>query len=177
MPGKEVKAFLGLGSNVGNRVSHLQEAVRELAACEDIELVAASAVYESEAHTLKDAESQSPYLNAVAAMWTHLSPHELLEVCLSIERQRGRRRKEGLRWEPRTLDIDILAYGAERLESEVLTIPHPRLGERAWVLRPWADIAPSFCVPHPYSSTVAGLLSACMDTAALEKTPHVLLDS
>ena len=135
-----------------------------------------SSVYESEAHTLDGGDSQDAYLNAVAWLKGDLSPVEMLELCLALELERGRARQLGVRWEPRTLDLDILAFGNIQSSSKLLTIPHPNLSERRFVLDPWNEIAPDFVVPPPFGESVADLLAKCEDLAGLHKTAYQLLD-
>ena len=103
-------------------------------------------------------------------------PTQLLAVLHASERMAGRdRRKEG-RWGSRTLDLDILAFGAYCVKTRELTIPHRRLAERRFVLMPWQDIAPDFKVSAPFNKTVAELLVSCDDEAELAKTSLELLD-
>lgn len=115
------------------------------------------------------------YLNAVMQVETPLSPEALLEICQAIERSAGRERREDTpRWAPRLLDLDLLTYGRQTIDTATLTVPHPRLAERRFVLQPWADIAPNLYVPAPFDDTVQHLLDRCPDTAALRQTPHAL---
>ena len=126
------RAFLGLGSNLGDRRKNLREAV---AAIPDV--VAVSRVYETAPVGGPD---QGPYLNIVVRLETEHSPRELLEICR--EREAEARRVRTVRWGPRTLDVDVLLYGDVRIESDELTVPHPRMWERRFVLAPLSDIAP-----------------------------------
>ena len=161
---------------MGDRQSHLKWALKELGLFDGIVLYRMSSVYESEAHTLDGSESQDAYLNAVVWLQASISPVEMLELCLALELDRGRARQQGVRWEPRTLDLDILAFGDVQYTSKLLTIPHPNLAERRFVLEPWNEIAPGFVVPSPFGESVANLLAKCEDFAGLEKTPFQLLD-
>jgi 2-amino-4-hydroxy-6-hydroxymethyldihydropteridine diphosphokinase len=170
--GASVDAFIALGANLGERIEQIRSAVERLAAHPAIEVRATSPVYESEAHTLDDGEEQPPYLNAVAHVRTTLAPEALLGVCQRIERAAGRTRDR--RWAPRQLDLDLLMVGRITRRTERLTLPHPRLAERRFVLQPWADIAPNLYVPAPFENTVAALLERCPDTADLALTDHVL---
>ncbi|MCU1458045.1 MAG: 2-amino-4-hydroxy-6-hydroxymethyldihydropteridine diphosphokinase [Actinomycetia bacterium] len=131
------RAFLGLGSNLGDRLGYLQLAVDGLAASPGVELVAVSPVYET---APVGGPEQPDYLNAVAEVETTLSARELLAVANAIEAEGERVRKE--RWGPRTLDIDVLLVGDERHDTSELTVPHPRMSERGFVLAPLADLAP-----------------------------------
>jgi 2-amino-4-hydroxy-6-hydroxymethyldihydropteridine diphosphokinase len=131
------RAYLALGSNVGDREAHLQGAVSGLAATPGIEVCAPSGVYET---TPVGGPPQPDYLNAVVAIETTLSSRALLEVAKRLEREAGR--VPGERWGPRSLDVDVLLVGDERVDEPDLVVPHPRLYERAFVLVPLADVAP-----------------------------------
>lgn len=158
--------YLGLGSNREDRRAHLQSGVDGLSAQEGVLVTAASPVYESEAHTVRPDESQPAYLNAVLEVETTCSPEALLQATQEVEGAEGRRRSSR-RWAPRVLDIDLLAYDAVVRDEEDLVLPHPRLAERRFVLRPWADLAPDFVVPHPFEQTVRELLERCPDSASI----------
>ena len=132
-----VRAFLALGSNLGDRLEHLQRAVDAVATTEGVGLVAVSRVYETAPVGGPDQDS---YLNAVVAIDTGLSPHELLSLAQSLEQDAARVRVE--RWGPRTLDVDILLFDDARVDDADLTIPHPRMWERGFVLAPLRDVAP-----------------------------------
>lgn len=135
------RAALALGSNLGDRLATLQGAVDELAAADGVRLVAVSPVYETE----PVGPPQPDYLNAVVVAEVALSPRSLLELALATEERFGRVRDQ--RWGPRTLDVDVLAIGDLTLDEPDLQVPHPRAGERAFVLRPWADVDPDFALP------------------------------
>lgn len=167
-------AFLALGSNLGNRVAHLQAAVDALAGEEEVDVVAASPVYETEAHTVRPDEEQPAYLNAVVKCRTSCSPETLLDLAKSLEAARGRD-FDARRWAPRPLDVDLLTVGACTRQSSRLTLPHPRLADRRFVLRPWADLAPNLVVPSPFDESVSVLLDRCTDAGALVRTPHTLI--
>lgn len=134
-----MRAFLGLGSNLGDRERHLRDAVAALP-----DVVALSPIYETD--PVGGPSAQGRYLNAVVELDTDLSPHELLEVCQRLEAAAGRVRSE--RWGPRTLDVDVLLVGELTVDDPALTVPHPRMWERAFVLMPLADLAPDL-VPDP----------------------------
>ena len=158
--------FVGLGANLGDRLRALRRAVAGLDAHPQVEVAAVSPVYETSAHTLPPHAPQPPYLNAAARLRTTLSPEELLAFAHTLEAAAGRRRADVPRWSPRPLDLDLLIYGeVQRGEGEPggLVLPHPRLGERRFVLGPLADLAPNFYVPPPFSATVADLLARCPD--------------
>ncbi|MBZ9935318.1 2-amino-4-hydroxy-6-hydroxymethyldihydropteridine diphosphokinase [Mesorhizobium sp. BR1-1-16] len=136
-----VEAFLGLGSNLGDRHTLLQAAVDALAAADGVMIRAASPIYETPPW---GPVPQGPYLNACLAVETSLPARALLDLSLAIEREHGRER--AIRWGPRTLDIDLLAYGDVAIGEPGLVVPHPRMSERAFVLVPLADIAPRLVI-------------------------------
>ena len=168
--------FIGLGSNVGNRLDHLRWAVSAINRHQRLEVIKGSSIFESEAHTWDDHKAQDAYFNAVLMMKGTLAPDELLQFCLLVERQRGRLRSEGAWWEPRTLDLDVLAFGSTVLSKDDLVIPHPRIHMRQFVLQPWSEIAPGFIIPDPYNKSVVTLLAECTDAACIDKTAYQLLD-
>lgn len=127
-----VRAFLGLGSNIGDRRAILREAVAAIP-----ELVAVSPVYETEP---VGGPEQDAYYNVVVELVTTRSPHELLELCRELEQTAGRVRR--IRWGPRTLDVDVLLVGDQVVDEEELTVPHPRMTERNFVMAPLLDLAP-----------------------------------
>lgn len=131
------RAFLGLGSNLGDRLAHLQRAIDALAATSGIQVVAVSAVYET---APVGGPSQDDFLNAVLAVDTDLLPHDLLAAAMHAEQLEERVRT--VRWGPRTLDVDLLLYGDEHIDTPDLEIPHPRMHERGFVLAPLRDVAP-----------------------------------
>jgi 2-amino-4-hydroxy-6-hydroxymethyldihydropteridine diphosphokinase len=131
------RAYLGLGSNLGDRGAWLQGAVDGLAATDGITVAAVSPVYETDP---VGGPEQPEYLNAVVAVDTDLSPRQLLEVAQRLEDEAGRVREE--RWGPRTLDVDVLLVGEEDVDEPDLVVPHPRLYERAFVMVPLADVDP-----------------------------------
>jgi len=148
------RAAVALGSNLGDRAATLAAAVADVAAQEGVEVVASSGVYESA--PVGGPADQPAYLNAVVVVETDLTAAGLLMVLQQIETAHGRRRVE--RWGPRTLDLDLLAFGALRSDAPQLTVPHPRARERAFVLVPWAQVDPTFEVPG--LARVADLLAA-----------------
>jgi 2-amino-4-hydroxy-6-hydroxymethyldihydropteridine diphosphokinase len=131
------RAYLGIGSNLGDRLAYLQGAVDFLAAVDGVQVVAVSPVYETDP---VGGPPQDDYLNAVVAVNTELDPHALLAACNAAEAAAMRRRD--VRWGPRTLDVDVLTYDDRVLDDPDLTIPHPRLAERSFVLAPLHDLAP-----------------------------------
>jgi 2-amino-4-hydroxy-6-hydroxymethyldihydropteridine diphosphokinase len=140
-----VIAFVGLGSNLGDREAQLAGAVRALASTPEVEIGAGSRVFETEA---VGPAGQGHYLNAVLQVTTRLPPRVLLDRLLAIERAAGRvREQERVRWGPRCLDLDLLLYGALCLRELGIEIPHPRLHERGFVLEPLCDLAPGLIHP------------------------------
>jgi 2-amino-4-hydroxy-6-hydroxymethyldihydropteridine diphosphokinase len=131
------RAYLALGSNLGDRLAHLQFAVDALAAATDVRVVDVSRVYET---APVGGPAQDAFLNAVVALDTDLAPHALLVLAQRIETDAHRVRVE--RWGPRTLDVDILVYDDVESADPVLTLPHPRMWERGFVLAPLRDVAP-----------------------------------
>ncbi len=141
-------AYLGLGSSLGDRREHLRRALRALnAPGAKVRVRAVSPIYESPHLGLQagDAERFPPHLNCVARIETTLEPLELLAATQAVETL-GQRQRD-TRWGPRTIDIDILLYGALELRSARLILPHPGLAERAFVVRPLADLAPDLGLP------------------------------
>src|SRR5262245_41778522 len=136
---RERRAYLGLGSNLGDRRAHLQAAVDALAAEPRLTVVAVSAVYES---APVGGPPQDDYLNAGVAVDTTLDARGLLGVARRAEDRQ--RRVRGERWGPRTLDVDVLLVGDEQVDEPDLQVPHPRMTARAFVLVPLADVAPEW---------------------------------
>jgi 2-amino-4-hydroxy-6-hydroxymethyldihydropteridine diphosphokinase len=146
-------ALIGIGSNLGDRAAHLDHARCALAVIPQTTLLAFSDVYETEP---VGPAGQSPYLNAAASLDTELDPEALLAHLRAIEHSAGRVRHE--RWGPRTLDLDLLLYDDRILHTDDLTVPHPRMTERWFVLKPLADIAPDTL--HPIANkSIAQLLA------------------
>jgi len=139
-------AYVGLGSNLGHPRRRLARALRSLAQLPRTRLVAASGSYISA--PIGTDEAQPDYVNAVAMLRTALGPGAMLRQLSAIEHRLGRRRAPGKRRNaPRVLDLDLLLYGQRRLSGSRLTVPHPRMHERAFVLRPLLDIAPAVTIP------------------------------
>ena len=137
-------AFVGLGSNLGEREATLWKALEGLGATEGIEVVAVSSFRETDPVGKVD---QPRFVNAAAALETSLRPRELLERLLDVERSLGRDRAVEERWGPRTLDLDLLLYGGETIDEPGLEVPHPRLAERAFVLEPLLELDPDLRLP------------------------------
>ncbi|NNC41520.1 MAG: 2-amino-4-hydroxy-6-hydroxymethyldihydropteridine diphosphokinase [Acidimicrobiia bacterium] len=134
------RAAIGLGSNLGDRTRLIQNAVSAIAQCGHS--IRMSSLYETDPIGGPD---QGPYLNAVVTIETDLPPVTLLERCFEIERSAGRER--GDRWGPRTLDLDLLLYGDAAIDEEGLTVPHPRMTERRFVLEPLIEVWPDAVLP------------------------------
>jgi 2-amino-4-hydroxy-6-hydroxymethyldihydropteridine diphosphokinase len=137
------RAYIGLGANLGEREASLQTALERLAASRDVDVIAASSVRETDPVGYTD---QPRFLNAAAAVETTLGARELLDRLLEIERELGRTR-EGPRFGPRTIDLDLLLYGDESVDEPGLHVPHRRLHERKFALDPLAELDPRLVVP------------------------------
>lgn len=136
------RAYIGLGSNEGERLENLKSGAAALAAADDVVVVGKSGVYDSEPVGLTD---QPDFLNAVVAVETTLDPYQLLSLVHKIELDHGRQRIT--RWGPRTLDLDILLFGDLEQDDPKLLIPHPRLKERRFVLEPLLEVDPDVRLP------------------------------
>ena len=132
-------AYLGLGSNVGDRLATLRAVRDALDAHEQVNVEATSTIYET---APVGGVEQPQYLNMVLRVATTLSPRDLLRLGHRLEAEHGRDRASEVRWGPRTLDIDLLLYGDETIDDPGLVVPHPRLTERAFVLVPLAEVMP-----------------------------------
>lgn len=141
-PRGEVFAFLGLGSNLGDRLDNLQRAVDLLDDDDATRVEAVSSVYETEP---VGGPEQGPYLNIALRVATRRSPRRLLRLCNEVEAALGRVREE--RWGPRTVDVDVLLYGERVLRTPRLEVPHARMTERAFVLVPLMEVAPGLRLP------------------------------
>ena len=163
-----VLAYVGLGSNLDGPAAQLRLALAEFTQLQDTRLVAASPLYKSAPLGLRN---QPDYINAAAALATRLTPLVLLHALQAIEVRHGRRR-DGPRWGPRTLDLDLLVYGQACMQTPELTLPHPGIPERSFVLYPLADIAPGLVIPG--HGTVETLRERCdpHTIAALREMTH-----
>lgn len=142
----ELPAVLSLGSNLGDREATLRRAVADIAALPGVSVLAASGLVETAAVKLDGVDTDAPaYLNAVVTIRTSLAPEQLLTALGAIEQEHGRVRD--VRWGDRTLDIDIVDFGGLRVDTERLTLPHPRAAERGFVLVPWLQIDPHAALP------------------------------
>jgi len=148
--------YIGLGSNLGRRKKNIAAALNALQAARDIEVETVSPLYETE--PVGGPDDQDLFINAAARLRTSLAPHRLLAVCLNVEETLGRKR--AIRWGPRTIDIDILLFDDQIIDDEALTIPHPDMHRRRFVLEPLGDIAAD--ITHPVlGQSIRQLLDAC----------------
>ena len=148
------RCFIGLGSNLEDPISQVSDALKELAHIPNTRVINQSRLYRSDP---VGPAGQPDYINAVAELHTELSPIELLDALQSIEQAHQRRRL--VRWGPRTLDLDILLVDRELIVTERLTVPHPYMHEREFVLYPLAEIAPDLLLPN--GESLSTLLARC----------------
>jgi 2-amino-4-hydroxy-6-hydroxymethyldihydropteridine diphosphokinase len=158
-PRQPVRAHLALGSNVGDPIASLRAAAEAIGRLASTRIAARSRIYRTPPWGKTD---QDPFANAALAIDTQLEPLALLEACLAIETELGRVRRE--RWGPRVIDIDVLAYGDTRRTGGRLTLPHPAMAERAFVLVPLKDVAPGF----ELDGVPIDRLLARLDTSGIE---------
>jgi len=137
-----MRVFVSLGSNIGDRENYLLNAIKLLGETDKIKVIRCSRIYE----TLPEGKTdQRDFLNCVVELQTFLNPADLLRTLHEIENRLGRTRTE--KWSPRTIDLDILAFGNEKIETDELSIPHKLMTQRRFVLEPLMEIAPDFIVP------------------------------
>ncbi len=136
-------AYVGIGSNLGDRLENLRAAVRDLAGTPNVRVVRSSNVYET---SPVGGPEQGDFLNAVVEISTELEPHALLEALQRIENELGRVRAD--RFGPRTIDLDLLLYGNEEIDDPDLTVPHPRMRERAFVVVPLTELGAVDALPN-----------------------------
>jgi 2-amino-4-hydroxy-6-hydroxymethyldihydropteridine diphosphokinase len=139
-----VRAYVGLGSNLGEREATLREALTRLSELDGVAVVAVSSFRETDPVGNAD---QPRFVNAAAELETSLGPRELLDRLLEVERSLGRDRSREERWGPRTVDLDLLLYGDETVGEPGLEVPHPRLAERTFVLEPLVELDPGLRLP------------------------------
>ena len=156
----DVIAYAALGANLGDRAENLSSAMKLLDGTDGIRVLRASRFIENP--SVGGPADSPPFLNAVAELRTRLPPAELLERFLQVERALGRVRGE--RWGPRVIDLDLILYGSQIIRSPALTIPHPRMHEREFVLAPLAEVAPG--VVHPVLQKSAREMLAAFVAAA-----------
>lgn len=163
-----VTAYLGLGSNIGDRAAHLQEAILRLGGRSGITVTAVSPVYET---APVGPISQPRFFNAACEIRTIRDPLDILAVCLDIETELGRERK--IAWGPRIIDIDLLLYGSRVINDDRLIVPHPRMIDRGFVLVPLADIAAT--VRHPLDGRTIGEIAAQADRSGMNHRTDIVL--
>ena len=147
------RVFISLGSNVGDRLANIQQAVSLLSMTDKIKIVKSSSFYETEPWGNKN---QTWFVNAAVALDTELSPVELLKLCQSVEMQLGRNRVNQEKWSERTIDIDILMYDNLIMSNDILSIPHPYMHKRAFVLVPMLEVKSDLV--HPvFKKTISEL--------------------
>jgi 2-amino-4-hydroxy-6-hydroxymethyldihydropteridine diphosphokinase len=151
-------AYIGVGSNLDEPRDQVRQAILELKELPDCVVTAVSALYQSAPMGPQD---QPDFINAAVAMLTHMTPHQLLDALQIIEDDHGRRR-DGQHWGPRTIDLDLLVFGGMRISDKVLTVPHPGIRERNFVLLPLCELAPQLIVPGV--GTVTALTDAVLSS-------------
>ncbi|MBC8128915.1 MAG: 2-amino-4-hydroxy-6-hydroxymethyldihydropteridine diphosphokinase [Rhizobiaceae bacterium] len=158
------RALLGLGGNIGDPEANMRAALQAIDARDETSVVAVSRLY----HTPPWGKTDQPlFFNACAAVETTLGPRALLDVCLATER--GLKRERAERWGPRTIDLDVLDHGGMPYEDAELTLPHPRMGQRAFVLVPLLEIAPGLIVDgRAIEEVIAGLDVKGIDPASAD---------
>ncbi|WP_019936665.1 2-amino-4-hydroxy-6-hydroxymethyldihydropteridine diphosphokinase [Bordetella sp. FB-8] len=160
-PPASIRAYIGLGSNLGDSGATLRAALQEISALPDVQACTASPFYRS-----APVDASGPdFVNAVASLDTTLAPLQLLDRLQAIEQKHGRKRP--YRNAPRTLDLDLLLYGEVSMSTQRLILPHPRMHERAFVLRPLRDLAPSAALPR---GSLDALIAGIADQA-IERLP------
>ncbi len=159
-----IRAYVALGANLGHPAATVRAALAALSGIPEATLVAASSLYRTAPLGLKH---QPDFINAVAAVDTTLAPLALLEALFAIEARFGRSRS--VKNAPRTLDLDLLLYGESRLDEARLTLPHPRMHERAFVLVPLAELAPECRIPG--RAALSELLALCRDQGVVRLEP------
>jgi 2-amino-4-hydroxy-6-hydroxymethyldihydropteridine diphosphokinase len=163
-----VRAYVGLGANLGDREATLRRAVDDIDKAEGIEVVAVSTWRETEPWGPVE---QPPFLNGAAALETDLDARALLDVLLDVERRLGRERRVGERWGARLIDLDVLLYGDVVVDEPGLVVPHPHLHERRFALEPIAELDPDAVVPG--RGTVSELLRRLDDGRPPEQADAV----
>ena len=142
----KTRAVLALGSNLGDRKQHLKDALSEIAKLPSTKLLATSSFLETVAITeVGEDQSRPSYLNAVAIVETELNAEKLHQLTSEIENSLGRVRET--KWQDRTIDVDVITFGSEVVDSENLVIPHPRAHQRLFVLKPWFELEPEAEIP------------------------------
>jgi len=157
-----MKLYIGIGSNIGDRFLHIQKAIREVGLIPGTTLIRVSSIYETEPFGYMN---QNWFYNAVLELQTELDPYYLLESTQAIENRLGR--EKTIKWGPRRIDLDLLAYDGIIVKSDRLILPHPHMSIRKFVLVPLAEIAPFFI--HPvYNYTIWYMLGRCPEEKVLK---------
>ncbi len=163
------RVFLGLGSNLGDRLASLRSACRRIDSLAGTHVIHASSIYETEPFGVKE---QPDFLNAVIEIETSLTAANLHKKLKEIEREAGRIERQ--KWGPRELDIDILYFASQKLRTERLTIPHPGNEQRRFVLEPLAELSPGFTDPQS-GLTISAMLERCGDHGSVRKYAEELI--
>jgi 2-amino-4-hydroxy-6-hydroxymethyldihydropteridine diphosphokinase len=166
-----VVAYIAVGANLGDRRRNIEEAVRTLGLTHGVRVTRVSSLLENPA--VGGPAGSPDFLNGVVEVETTLGPHALLHVLLDIERSMGRQRNE--RWEPRVIDLDLVLYGDQIIQTLNLVIPHPRMHERRFVLKPLAELAPD--VVEPVAGITIRELLADLDTPEQDDAPDAAADA
>ncbi|MDY0212376.1 MAG: 2-amino-4-hydroxy-6-hydroxymethyldihydropteridine diphosphokinase [Desulfuromonadaceae bacterium] len=164
--GRGVIAYIALGSNLGDRLNFLRRGRIGLEA-HGVRILTSSAVYSTE--PVGGPQEQQDYYNAVLQVEVDCTALELLKICQTVEQAAGRERRE--RWGARTLDIDVLLFGTQRINTKTLQVPHPRMFERRFVLEPLAQIAPTL-VPSNRTQDIVSTLQRLPETPRVRKEQH-----
>lgn len=151
-------AYVGLGSNLDNPLKHILDSISDIQALPDCHVIECSKIYKSKPMAVKDGSIQPDYFNAAVRIDTQFEPMPLLEQLQLIEKRHGRVRQTQ-RWGPRTLDLDLLLYGDQILDMPALTLPHPGVCTRDFVLYPLYDINPQLRIPG--ENSLSELMSRC----------------
>jgi len=160
--------YLSLGTNLGERKLNLKSAIKEIGALGSIDQI--SSIYETEPWGFS---SENKFLNMVIEIQTNIPASQLINECLNIEAILGRTRGSALGYESRIIDIDILFFGNEVVKSDELTIPHPHIQDRRFILKPLSEIAPNFL--HPFlGKTISELLLICSDQCSVQKIGKIV---
>lgn len=162
------RVYIGLGSNIGNRLEHLQAALDAIH-YEIGSIIKISSCYQTPALGFDG----DPFLNACIEIRTYLSPELLMSKLLQLEENQGRKRLNNGQYNARTIDLDILFYGNDIIENKLLSIPHPRLHQRRFVLQPMEEIASDLIHPN-HQQTIAAILEGCEDNSIVERTKDTL---
>lgn len=152
------RAFIGIGSNLGDRKANFLDALQQISRIKDTRLLKQSSLYESEPH----GDAKTWFVNAVVEVETALLPEALLKKLLEIETAMGRKRVSGKRWGSRIIDLDLILYNNQIIDKKNLTIPHPEMTNRRFVLIPLSELAPQFIHPK-LGKTVSELLISVND--------------